>query len=224
MNIRHGGWGWGTCFIDFENDGNLDIYHTNGWSFEDEFALDVSRAFGGSGGGPFVYKAVALGLNDSNDGRGVVCADFDNDGDVDILQLHRGSPVSATFWRNDSSGNNFLTVKLAGLAPNTEAAGARIYLTVGTVTQMREIMIGSNYVSQNPTVQIFGLGPATAVDELRVEWPARVPATGGDPVPVEDSVVMAAAVNAAISIPGRTLLVCHPDLASVPGDCADTVN
>ncbi len=172
--VASGGWGWGACFIDFENDGDLDIYHTNGWPFMDEFndfSFDTSRAFVADGAGPFEDQAIELGLDDVEQGRGVVCADFDNDGDVDIFQLHRSRGVAATLWRNDTDSNNFLSVKLKGIAPNTEAAGARITITHGASTQMREISISSNFVSQNPTVQTFGLGSAAQVDQLNVQWP-----------------------------------------------------
>jgi hypothetical protein len=76
-----------------------------------------------------------------------------------------------TLWRNDTDANNWLRVKLNGRPPNTDASGARIYVTVGGVEQMREVILGSNFLSQNPTMQIFGLGSASSVDELRVEWP-----------------------------------------------------
>ena len=172
LGVRDGGWGWGTCFMDFENDGDLDIYLTNGYDLEGEYHFDRSRAYVSSGGN-FLDRAQTLGLDDTYQGRGVVCADFDNDGDVDILQLHLGSSFdsAATMWRNDTSGNNYLRVKLNGYAQNTEAAGARIYVTVGSVTQMHEIMIGNNYISQNPTIQVFGLGTASQADQVRVEWP-----------------------------------------------------
>ena len=172
--VASGGWGWGACFIDFENDGDLDIYHTNGWPLTDdlnEFMLDVSRAFVADGLGRFEDKAEELGLADTEQGRGVVCADFDNDGDVDILQLHRSAAGAATLWRNDNDSNNFLSVKLNGAMPNTQAAGARIKVTSGVTTQMREISIGSNFVSQNPTVQTFGLGSATQADVVTIQWP-----------------------------------------------------
>jgi hypothetical protein len=167
--VLDGGWGWGACFMDFENDGDLDIYHTNGYS--EEYVNDPSRAFVSSGNGGFAERAASLGLNDTQQGRGIVCADFDNDGDTDIFQLHRALPVSATLWRNDGSANNYVAVKLAGQAPNTEAAGARIFAKIGARTMMREIIIGNNFESQNPTAQIFGLGLAPQVDELWVEWP-----------------------------------------------------
>ena len=172
--VASGGFGWGACFIDFENDGDLDIYHTNGWPFNDDFgnfAMDVSRAFVSNGAGQFEDRADELGLADTEEGRGVVCADFDNDGDVDIFQQHLSHHVAATLWRNDTDSNNFLSVKLNGVAPNTEAAGARITINYGGATQMREISIASNFESQNPTVQIFGLGSAGQVDELTIQWP-----------------------------------------------------
>jgi hypothetical protein len=155
--------------MDFENDGDLDIYHTNG--YDNDFVNDVSRAFVSDGNGLFINRASQLGLDDTEQGRGAVCADFDGDGDVDIFQTHRGSPVAATMWRNNASTNNYLTVKLNGQPPNTEAAGARIYATIGSRTMMREIIIGNNFLSQNPADQYFGLGSSAQVDELRVQWP-----------------------------------------------------
>ena len=172
--VIDGGWGWGACFVDLENDGDLDIYHTNGWQgldYAGDLTMDASRAFISNGSGQFEERAADLGLADTEDGRGVVCADFDNDGDVDIFLWHHNENNSGTLYRNDGDGNNYLSVKLNGLPPNTEAAGARIKATVNGVTQMREIVIGSNFISQNPTRQIFGLGTASQVDELVIEWP-----------------------------------------------------
>lgn len=162
----------------------------------DDFSIDTSRAFVANGAGQFDEQAAAMGLDDSEEGRGVVCADFDNDGDVDILQLHRSSNVAATLWRNDISNNNYLRVKLNGAPPNTEASGARITITVAGGTQMREISIASNFVSQNPTVQIFGLGSSSQADTLSVQWPdGRV--TDLTNVPA-----------------GQSITVDHPDIVS----------
>jgi hypothetical protein len=173
--VADGGWGWGACFLDFENDGDLDIYHTNGWTAENiwgEHRDDASRAFVQFAAGRYDERAEELGLLDREQGRGVVCADFDDDGDTDILLLHMNATVSATLWKNETSGNNFLRVRVRGRGKNTEAAGARIYARVGDTEQMREIRVGSNFISQNPTsVVIFGLGTAGNVDELRFEWP-----------------------------------------------------
>ena len=173
-NVASGGWGWGSCFLDIENDGDLDIYQTNGWPDWAEFGsfpTDQTRVFESNGDGTFVDSAIPLGLNDTQQGRGIVCADFDNDGDVDVLQLHLDTTLAATLWVNTLNTNNYLKVKLLGAAPNTEAVGARIYATSGGEEQMREVNLGSNFASHNPTVQHFGLGASTQVDTLRIVWP-----------------------------------------------------
>ncbi len=174
--VEDSGWGWGACFIDFENDGDLDIYHTNGWQksilppddfpFFEGYEMDQSRAFVNQGDGSFSERAEDLGLLDTEMGRGVVCADFDNDGDTDILLL-ADKPI---LWRNNASDNEYLKVRLIGRPPNTEASGARISLTSENTNQIREISIGSNFLSQNPAVQLFGLGSDTNAD-LTVSWP-----------------------------------------------------
>ena len=174
--VADGGWGWGACFMDFENDGDLDIYHTNGWQEEvislrefpdfHGYQMDTSRAFVNQSDGTFVEQSEDLGLHDTEMGRGVVCADFDNDGDTDILLL-ADRPI---LWRNDELDNEYLKVRLIGTPPNTEAVGARIILSSENTSQIREISIGSNFLSQNPAIQLFGLGSDTRSD-LTVIWP-----------------------------------------------------
>jgi hypothetical protein len=175
--VQDGGWGWGACFADFNLDGRLDIFHTNGWVAQnpiDNFDHDRSRLFiARSTGLTFVDEASARGMTDIEQGRGVVCADFDNDGDVDIFMTNRGLENSGALWINDDrvSTNASLSVRLVGRAPNTEAAGARIRVTVGGSTQMREVAIGNNFTSQNPTTQVFGLGAASSATAVEIEWP-----------------------------------------------------
>ena len=192
--VTDGGWGWGSCFLDFENDGDLDIYHTNGWSHADEFggfSTDISRAFVSNGDGTFTESAEELGLDDAEQGRGIVCADFDNDGDTDILQLHMHADNAATLWMNQTT-NNWLSVRLRGAAPNTQAIGARIVATIAGEDHLREVTLGSNFASHNPTDQLFGLGSMTQVDTLTVEWPDG-----------ERTVMQALAAN-------RELVIDHP--------------
>ena len=172
--VADGGWGWGSCFIDFENDGDLDIYHTNGWTEFDRyggFTVDESRAFLSNGSGGFVDSAESLGLNDAEQGRGVVCADFDNDGDVDILLLHAHADNAATLYRNEAQGNNHLGIRLKGRSPNSSAIGARVVLEAGGADYLREVTLGSNFASHNPAAQVVGLGTAGQVDRLWVYWP-----------------------------------------------------
>jgi hypothetical protein len=176
--VQDGGWGWGACFADFDLDGRLDIFHTNGWTNDlnaiDDFEHDRSRLFISQANGlRFSDVAGARGMTDTEQGRAVVCADFDGDGDVDIFMTNRGLANSGALWLNDdpSNANKSLTVRLVGAPRNTEAVGARIRLTIGGNTQMREIAAGSNFTSQTPAVQVFGLGTASAADAVEIEWP-----------------------------------------------------
>ncbi|MGD8808576.1 MAG: CRTAC1 family protein, partial [Gammaproteobacteria bacterium] len=212
LGIADGAWGWAACFVDIDNDSDLDIYHTNGWPEgflgHKAWVDSPARLFVMDESGTYTDQAQSLGLAEHTDGRGVVCADFDNDGDTDILELTDAEPNSARLWENHTAaaGRNFLRVRLEGLPPNTEAAGARIFAVFDGKVRMREIMIGSNYISQNPTVQIFGLGSATAVDELLVEWPALDTESG----PVQKGSRFTGPIAA--SQPGQTLVIRQPEL------------
>ena len=211
FGVADGSWAWGACFLDIDNDSDLDIYHTNGWSEpflgHQVWQTPDARVFVMNEAGTYTDEAQALGLATGTSGRGVVCADFDHDGDTDILELTDAPGVSASLWENRSAaaGRNFLRVKLEGLPPNTEAAGARINVVTGDTVQMREVMIGSNYTSQNPTVQIFGLDSATIVDEILVEWPAIDSGEG----PVQFGTRLTGPIAA--SQPGQTLVITQPE-------------
>jgi hypothetical protein len=166
--VRVGFWGWGSCFADFDNDGDLDIFHTNG-AEEEGFNDDPDSLFLANGDGSFTDRARELGVDDHMIGHGVVCFDYDVDGDIDLLVQNRRQPPR--LYRNDGVNlGNFLDVTLRGRAPNTEAIGARIHLTVGNRTRMHELRAGSNFMSQDPTIAHFGLGTATTA-ALRIVWP-----------------------------------------------------
>ena len=168
--VRIGHWGWGASFGDFNNDGHLDIYHVNGWPYAVEtWVRDPALLYVSNGDGTFTDRAQELGADHLGQGRGIVCFDYDRDGDVDIFIA--SASERTRLYRNDG-GNalNYLGVKLSGLNPNAEAIGARVYLTVDGTTQLRELSAGNNYVSNNPVEAHFGLGSATRADQVRIEW------------------------------------------------------
>jgi len=170
--VRKGYWGWGSCAADFNNDGFLDIFHVNGMDDPntDAYLEDPSRLFINNANGTFTEYAEPLGLVDRKSGRGVTCFDGDQDGDIDIIIANNSD--SARLYRNDGGNQlNYLNVELRSDAPNTRAVGARIYLSAGGITQLREVHNGNNYVSQNPAEQHFGLNELTLVDAVRVVWP-----------------------------------------------------
>jgi len=171
--VRDGAWGWGACFADFDNDGWLDIFHVNGWISPplNQWLRTSARLFMNNRDGTFSEQAMQAGIDDRGDGRGVVCFDYDRDGDIDVFIANVNGPMR--LYRNNLDGRtNFLQVKLVGRPPNTEAIGARVYLRPSTgPQQMRELRAGSNFVSQDPAVAHFGLGSLQDVAELEVVWP-----------------------------------------------------
>lgn len=192
--VRDGAWGWGSCFADFNNDGHLDLFHVNGYGMQKTELVDVlsgtenmaavlmavwahhtstrARLYMGQGDGTFTDQASELGLNHVGQGRGISCFDYDRDGDIDIVIANNtGSP---SLFRNDLGGaNHFLSVKLVGGNNNIDAIGARIYLTIGDVVQMRELTFENNYISHNPVYAHFGVGLHDTIEQLKIVWPGR---------------------------------------------------
>ena len=171
--------GWGSCMEDFDNDGDLDIFHVNGWNTvdprdtgrTDEYSNDQVRYFESQGDGTFIEAATDAGLTDTGQGRGVVCFDSDRDGDLDIVITNNQDVGSVVFYRNDLIQNaHYLGIKLFGNGLNTAGIGARIEVTDGATTQIREIRAGNNFVSQNPSEAHLGLGSIQNVD-VTVFWP-----------------------------------------------------
>lgn len=169
--VRDGGWGWGTSFLDTDNDGDLDLVATNGYRWP--FALDATRLWVNDGAGVMTETAASAGVIDTGDGKGLVVADFDRDGDEDLFVVdHAGTPH---FYRNDlGHERTWLTVRLEGIRANRQGIGARVELQAepnGPVL-VREIGGGSNYLGQNEAVAHFGLGAHRGpVHRVEIVWP-----------------------------------------------------
>jgi hypothetical protein len=173
--VRLGYWGWAACFADFNLDGHLDLFHVNGFDSDSamsvQFHDDPSLFYVANGDGTFTDRSADVGLSDVGQGRGVVCFDYDRDGDVDIY-VGNGEGQASRLYRNDAGvKGGYLAVALRGPGANTQAIGARVLVTTGMRRQMRELAAGGNFVSQNPPIAHFGLGEASSVERLEVEWP-----------------------------------------------------
>jgi len=170
--VEDGGWGWGSCFADFDNDGNLDIFHVNGWHHEldKDFTIDQIRFFHSRGNGIFDERAEEVGLVNKSQGRAIACFDAERDGDLDLMIVNNSSD-HLVYYRNDSDNDNhYLGIKLDGADTNSRGVGARITVTTTNGEQVRELRAGSNYASQNPLEVHFGLGTARLAD-VAVRWP-----------------------------------------------------
>ncbi|WP_034474486.1 CRTAC1 family protein [Aestuariibacter salexigens] len=188
--VRQGYWAWGSCFADVNNDGFADLFVVNGyngWTEEqtqsgnfDHFMSTPAKLYMNNGDGTFTERTQQLGITHTDMGRGLVCYDYDRDGDIDLLIANSGK--SPTLYRNDSAaeGNHFANIRLTGTRDNPQGVGARITLKAGELTLTHEMQLGGLYVSQNPVEAHFGLARHTQIDEIRVQWPE----TG-----VEDTVI-----------------------------------
>ena len=170
--VADGGWGWGACAADFDNDGNLDFFQANGWGEEagKNYRNDAVRLFYSRGDGTFEERAADFGLTDSGQGRGVACFDAERDGDIDIV-VTNASADHIAYYRNDTENDNhYLTVKVTALGANTSGIGALIEARTTDGVQIRTVGGTNNYASHDPFEAHFGLGDETTVD-LRVVWP-----------------------------------------------------
>ena len=166
---------WGVDFVDFNNDGWLDLFVVNGHLDDNVAEIDPigtyaqpNQLFLSNGGINFV-ESVDVVIANRKVSRGTAFGDIDNDGDVDIVVSNlKDTP---TVLRNDSdSTSRWLSVKLVGTHCNRDAIGARVTVVSGGLTQIREVKSGSGYISQNDLRLHFGLGDATRVDTLTVRW------------------------------------------------------
>ena len=166
---------WGVDFVDFNNDGWLDLFVANGHLDDNVAEIDPigtyaqpNQLFLSNGGINFV-ESVDAAIADQKVSRGTAFGDIDNDGDVDIVVSNlKDAP---TLLRNDSDKTSrWLSVKLVGTHCNRDAIGARVTVVSRNLTQIREVKSGSGYLSQNDLRLHFGLGDATRVDKLTVRW------------------------------------------------------
>ncbi len=174
--------GWGTGFVDLDNDGLLDIFVANGHVSPeiDQSALgskyfERKQLFRNLGNGQFreVTKEMGESLLVEKSSRGTAFGDYDNDGDLDILIINLND--CPTLLRNDSNnGNHWITLKLVGGKSNRDAIGSRITLEAGKRKQIAEVRSGGSYLSHNDSRIHFGLGDTTTVKRLEVRWPSDV--------------------------------------------------
>ena len=171
------GWSWSAKFGDLDNDGFLDLYVVNGMIAADMFGhlpgnelVEENLAFRNDGTGHF-SAAPEWGLGDTAGGRGMSMADFDRDGDLDIVINNIGA--AAVLYENRLCGGRGAQVALRwpGSA-NPFAVGARLRLESRQGVQTRELRSGSGYLSGDPPEAHFGLGGGHLPGgTLTVLWP-----------------------------------------------------
>jgi enediyne biosynthesis protein E4 len=171
--------GFGTKLFDFDNDGDVDIFVTNGHVIDNVQLYNPRLSYqqtdllyaneGGSfrdvsaeSGPPFRIKHV---------GRGAAIGDFENDGDLDVIVSNSGQPPM--LMRNDGGNrNHWLAIKARGRESNSFGVGARVQVVAGGRTQIKEIYSAGSYLSSSDLRLYFGLGGERKIKRLEIQWPS----------------------------------------------------
>ena len=170
--------GWGLKFLDYDNDGELDLILCNG---HPDDKID-GRVTGVKYLEPMLlFRNTPSGLKNVSAqsgsifskplaARGLAIGDFDNDGGVDVLvSVNDGAPV--LLKNNAGAQNNWLGIKLVGKKSNPDAIGARINYQSGDLKRSRMKVGGGSYLSSHDPRMVLGLGARRKVDWLEVKWP-----------------------------------------------------
>src|SRR5215218_1078585 len=171
--------GFGTRFLDYNNDGLVDLFVLNGHPFEPIQKVFPETTYAEP---PFLFENTGKGfrevaaehgaaLKKSYLGRGLAVGDFDNDGDSDLLLMNAGEPP--VLLKNEGGNrNNWLGLRLVGSKSNRDAVGARVMIKVGAARRVKQALGGASYLSASDTRLLWGLGSAAKVDEVEVRWPS----------------------------------------------------
>ncbi|MFT5409213.1 MAG: hypothetical protein ACI9NC_001934, partial [Verrucomicrobiales bacterium] len=191
LGLSASDWTWSPKFGDFDCDGWLDIFITNGMTADlfnsdsrrqnqlgaktpltdQEPKRDTNMALRNRGAGEMAFEDVGKkwGLAEANASFGAALADLDLDGDLDIIVNRFKEPVA--LYRNGADGER-VQVKLFGRHSNSHGLGATVVVKAGDTTQTRTLTLSRGVLSTNEPVIQFGLGEARHIDKLTVRWPS----------------------------------------------------
>lgn len=192
-------WSWAPLFADFDNDGNKDLFVTNGYrrelrdnDYNNEYNYKKAKGelenfeaalelvpttkienyfYKNEGNLKFSKVTEDWGMDMPINSNGAAYADLDNDGDLDLVLNNMDD--EASLFENTLSGSdrNYLRLKIGGYANNNQAIGTKVTLTTDEGIQHQELHVARGYISSVEPILHFGLGGLDKVNEIKVEWP-----------------------------------------------------
>jgi hypothetical protein len=165
--------GWGAVMFDYDNDGWLDIFTVHGDAHHEYVQENTLMRNRGDGKFEDVSDRSGQHFKEKYVGRGAAWADFDNDGDIDLIISNLNDrPI---LLRNDGGNqlNNWLTVdaRLQFPTGTRDAIGARVTVTTEALKQIEDLIPSRGYMSQGDPRLHFGLGKAQVADVVEIRWP-----------------------------------------------------
>ena len=174
--------GFSPLFLDYDNDGHLDLFCANGHPqdvieslMDHETYAQRDQIFQNNGDSTYTDISETAGtyFAEALVGRAAAIADYDNDGDADIVVMN--SNQRAVLLRNEGGNTkNWLGIKLIGTRSNRDGIGARVTLVTGGTTQTTEVKSSSSYASGSDTRLLFGLGEDQRVEKISIVWQSGI--------------------------------------------------
>ncbi len=222
--------GWGTSFLDVDNDADLDLYVSNGYvpspNFLPSHIYMNDKLFLNDGNLNFIDTETSYGISNQYTSRGMSHSDYDNDGDLDILSVVLNVPIGQGGWQtvlyknNSQNQNNWVQVTLEGVETHRDAYGSKVFIYADNQTFMQELTGGSSHCSQLSSKLHFGLKDIQTVDSLQVIWTGGIRTQMVYDVPVnelihvEEDTSIPAVVTSVFDIKGSH----HIDVFPNPSD------
>ena len=172
--------GWGTMFLDFDNDGWPDLLLVNGHVYPEVDKQHLGSnyqepriLYHNNGNGTFkdISEKAGAGITTVSSSRGLAVGDLWNDGRISAVVSNMSAPASLLV-NQVRSGNHWIGIRTVGTKSNRDGIGARITVKAGGRVFVDEVRSGSSYISNNDMRVHFGLGGVGKVDWVEVRWPS----------------------------------------------------
>lgn len=165
-----GGVAFGSAWLDMDNDGYLDLSVSNNGGT----SLRLNYLYKNNGDGTFTNQTADVTTATPLRDYVSTVSDYNNDGYPDIFTPSYSPALPHGLYKNNGGTNNWISLRLQGVTSNRSAIGARIHCYANGMVQTREVSSTSGEYTGSTLVQTFGIGSASAIDRIEIEWPSGI--------------------------------------------------